>query len=640
MPLSVIKPALEEYRGFVDASERVVEEHIVEIVSDSGEGAQTAGQLFATVCARMGNGIWTTEIIPAEIEPPHRSRAGASGNRIRFGSGRITNAGDTADVVVALNEQVLYSRIDAGAIRAGTLVFLDRVWASSPQEEIRQEYVKAVAAFTERGYSLVEIPMEEECLEHVEDARRGKNMWALGMLSMLYQRDMDLVREEVAKRFARKGDKVAASNLALVEAGYSWAQKHLPYRFSIPVRESPVPKVVMNGNQALGLGIMATGMEVCAMYPITPATSVSHYLAGVFDKVGGFVHQAEDEIAALGFALGASYAGKTAVTFTSGPGLALMTEFLGLAVMGEIPVVVVVVQRGGPSTGLPTKVEQGDLLAAMFASPGDSPRIVMAPATIEECFHFMITARELAERYRSPVIVLTDANLATGQQPFPRPQPKAEWLSKPVTQLSWDREVPPYAWDGDTGLSERPIPGQREGMHVLTGLAHDEWSRVAYDSTVNQKAMAMRSRKIGALQRTLKPPEVHGDVEGDLLVVTWGSTFGAVEEAVDRIRRDGARVSSLHLRFLSPLPLGLGRILRRFREVMTVEINYSDSEDDSRPDEENRRHSQLARLLRMQTLMDVGCWSRVPGTALSPFAIETALRARLDQHRSIERRAG
>ena len=609
---------------------KTVSQHIVEIVSDSGEGAQTCGQMFGTIGAKMGNGVWTVEIIPAEIEPPQRSTAGASGNRVRLGSTPVTNAGDAADVVISFNEQVLYSRIDVGALRPGTIIFLDRVWAEDPSAEIREAYATAVQDFADRGFMVVEIPLQSETLRFTDEPRRGKNMWALGLLCALYERDMEIAQTEVRKRFARKGDEVTQTNLNLLQAGYDWATENLSVRFRVPVQSRPEPMVVMNGNQAVGLGIMAAGMELCAMYPITPATSASHYLASAFHTVGGFVHQAEDEIAAVGFAIGASYAGKTAVTITSGPGLALKTEFLGLAVMAEVPLVVVVVQRGGPSTGLPTKIEQGDLLAALFASPGDSPKIVMAPATIEECFHFMITARKLAEEFRGPVIVLTDANLATGQQPFKRPQVCEEWLAPPYVQSAWDADVAPYAWDPETGFSGRPIPGQKGGEYVLTGLAHDERSKVAYESAINQRAMMMRSRKLAALEQSLKPAEVFGEPSGDLLVITWGSTLGAAREAVERVQADGGKVSHLHLRFLSPLERGLKEIFDRFRKVMTVEINYSDSLEDPLIYEGNRRRSQLARILREQTLVDVDCWSEVPGSPLPPADIERQIRMRLE----------
>lgn len=601
------------------------QEQIVEIVSDSGEGAQTAAQIFATVSAKMGNGIWTVEIIPAEIEPPFRSRSGASGNRIRFASRPVTNMGDAADVVIAFNEQVPYSRIDVGAFAPGTRIYLESKWEKDDLANIRQAYAEAVADFVDRGYEVVEIPMEAEFQRIAPGQPRGKNIWVLGVLCAMFDRDSELARAEIRRKLAKKGDDVVERNLRLLDGGYEWGLANLEHRFNVPARPSDKPQVVMNGNTALGLGVMAAGMEVCSMYPITPATSASHYLAGSFDKVGGFVHQAEDEISAIGFAIGASYAGKTAVTITSGPGLALKTEFIALAVMAEIPLVIAVVQRGGPSTGLPTRVEQGDLLAALFATPGDAPRVVMAASTIEECFHFMITARELAEAFRIPVIVLTDANLATGQQPFDRPAVRAEWLAPPVDQAPWDPEVPPYAWDGDTGISRRPIPGQRNGQFVLTGLAHDERSKVAYESAINQRAMEARSRKMQALQKTLKPPRVFGPDEGDLLVVGWGSTAGAIEEAVERVRDDGGRVSSVNLRFLSPFEPGLEELFRRFDKVMTVELNYSD--ESSAP---GRRYAQLAFLLRAHTLVDVDCWSRVPGIPLAPGVIEREIRDRLN----------
>ncbi|MBI2889412.1 MAG: 2-oxoacid:acceptor oxidoreductase subunit alpha [Nitrospirae bacterium] len=616
--------------GHLPEHPQPVDQHIVEIVSDSGEGAQTAGQLFGSISARMGNGVWTVEIIPAEIEPPPRSRPGASGNRIRLGRTRVTNSGDTADVMVAFNEQVLFGRIDSGALRPGSRVFMDNKWATDPQPEIRQQYAEALEEFRKRGYLVQEIPLEEECKRLVPDPRRGKNMWTLGLLCSLYQRDMNIAREEVKRVFSKKKTDTLERNWQLVQAGYEWANTHLPLRYQISATPSAEPTVVMNGNQAVALGLMAAGIDVVSMYPITPATSATHYLAGVLERAGGFIHQAEDEIAAVNFAIGASYAGRTAATVTSGPGLALKTEALGLAVMAEIPLVVVVVQRGGPSTGLPTKVEQGDLLASMFGQPGDAPKIVMAPSTIAECFEFMIEARKLAETYRGPVIVLTDANLATGQQPFPRPDVQEKDLAPPIPQSPWPQGQPPYAWDPVTGLSPRPIPGQLNGIHVVTGLAHDEHSHVAYESGTNQRSSVMRSRKLATFFRTLRPPKIYREPEGDLLVVGWGSTRGAIEEAVDRVRDEGKRVSALHLRFLSPLEPGLREIFSRFKKVLTVEINYSDDGRDEAVPPEARRYGQLAWLLRGSTLVDVDCWTRVPGHPLQPSEIENELRRQLD----------
>jgi 2-oxoglutarate/2-oxoacid ferredoxin oxidoreductase subunit alpha len=623
------------------AERQRLREAIVEIVSDSGEGAQKAGQIFGTVCAKMGNGVWTVEIIPAEIKPPARSRAGASGIRVRFGDRKVTNLGNEADLVVAFNEQVLFGRIDQEAYREGTVILLENRWAEDSQEEIRAQYAEALASFQERGFRVLEVPLQAAFAEVATNARVGKNMFVLGLLCQIFNRDLDKALDEVRAVFGRKGEKVVAANQDFVRAGWKFSAEHLEQHdlhFEIPPRPTREDLVVMNGNQAAGLGIMAAGIEVVAMYPITPATSVSHFLAAAFGAVGGIVHQAEDELAAIGFALGASYAGKTACTITSGPGLALKTEFIGLAVMAELPLVVLLVQRGGPSTGLPTKVEQADLLAVLHGSPGDAPKVVLAPATIEECFHFMVLARRFAEDFRTPVFVLTDANLATGVQPFPRPRPTAEWLSPPVDQSPWPEGLQPYDWDPETGLSRRPVPGQRGGEYVLTGLAHTRFGKVAYDPESNQQACTLRSRKLATLASTLKPPAIHGDPEGDLLVVGWGSTLGAIEEAVDALRAEGHRVSALHLRFLSPLEPGLGEIFARFAQVMTLEMNYSDPVVDSDPGVgagdfrtggENRRTGQLAQILRERTLIDVGCWSVVHGQPIPPRAIVQELKRRL-----------
>ncbi len=318
-----------------------------------------------------------------------------------------------------------------------------------------------------RSYRFVRVPMETECLEVVDNPRRGKNMFALGMLTWIYERDVERVKDQIAHAVPEEGRRRSTeTNVELLERGIrvGRGEPRLPHR-----RFRPHPPahdmVVMNGNQAIGVGAMAAGMDLCAMYPITPATSVSHYLGEVFDKLGGILHQAEDEIAAAGVAIGASYAGKVAFTVTSGPGLALKTEFLGLAVMTETPLVVVDVQRGGPSTGLPTKVEQSDLLAAIFGQPGDAPKVVVAPATIEECFHVMVTARRIAETFRCVVIVLTDANLATGRPAVPRPKLDPRWQARPPDLEPGAGGRDPYDWDPETGLSRRFLPGQ-PGGHV------------------------------------------------------------------------------------------------------------------------------------------------------------------------------
>jgi len=606
-----------------------LKEHIVEIISDSGEGAQKCGQSLGSIAAQMGNGIWTVEIIPAEIRPPARSVAGASGNRIRIGSGYVTNGGNETDLVVAFNEQVLLGRVRAKELKPGCIIMMESMWRNHADSKISTPYIETYDKLVAAGYKVYEIPMEQECRKLVSDAKRGKNMFALGMLCYIYSLDLQLGVEQIEIAFGKKDRSVVDANVKLLNAGHKWAEANLDFRYRIPAVRSTEPQIVVNGNTALALGVMASGMEICAMYPITPATSASHYLSEVFENVGGIVHQAEDEIAACAFAVGASYAGKCTVTITSGPGYSLKQEAIGLAVMCEIPLVVVNVQRGGPSTGQPTKYEQGDLMTAIFGSHGDAPKVVMAPATIEDCFYSIITARKIAETFNMVVVVLTDAGLATSQQPFPRPKFNESWIAPPIDQSPVPEGAKPYDWDEETGLARRFIPGQPGGMHTLTGLAHDRDSHVAYDPEINEETLHFRSLKLAALQKTLKAPTVFGDPKGDLLVVGWGSTKGAIEEAVELLRSEGKKVSSMHLQFLQPLPPGIKEIMQRFKKVMTIEGNWSDRPEDKIIDESNRRYSSVAILLRSRYLVDVDCWSEVKGQAIKPSTIHRVLSKKL-----------
>src|SRR5450631_917839 len=590
-------------------------EHIVEIISDSGEGAQRCGQSLAAIAARMGNGVWTVEIIPAEIRPPARSVAGGSGNRIRLGSGHVTNGGNETDLVIAFNEQVLLGRVRTGELKPGCTILLESMWRESKDQKIAATYIETHDQLMKAGYKVIEIPMERECRLIVADAKRGKNMFALGMLCNIYSFDLQLGRDQIARIFGKKDASVIESNVKLLNAGYDWAEKNLDFKYRIPATRSTEPQIVINGNTALALGVLASGMEICAMYPITPATSVSHYLSDVFEKVGGVVHQAEDEISACAFAIGASYAGKCTVTVTSGPGFSLKQEAIGLAVMGEIPLVVVNVQRGGPSTGQPTKMEQGDLMAAIFGSYGDAPKVVMAPGTIEECFYSIITARKIAETFNMVVVILTDAGLATSQQPFPRPKFNESWIAPPVDQSPVPEGAKPYDWDKTTGLARRFIPGQPNGMHTVTGLAHDRLSHVAYDADTNEESLRARSLKLAALARTLQAPPLFGDDDGDLLVIGWGSTQGAIEETVETLNAEGLKVSSMHLRFLQPLPPGIKEAMQRFKQVMTIESNW--------------RYSALAMLLRARYLVDVACWTEVRGQPIKPGTMCRVIREKL-----------
>ena len=610
---------------------RDLPEHIVEVISDSGEGAQRCGQSLAAIAARSGNGIWTVEIIPAEIQPPARSVAGASGIRIRMGSGRITNGGDQTDLVVAFNEQVLLGRVQAGELKPGATIMLESVWREHKDPKIVASYLETVKALGDDGYRVIEMPLERECRALMSDPKRGKNMFVLGSLCSIYSFELDLARAQIALIFGKKDASVTESNVRLLEAGFAWAEKTLDFKYRIPATRVAEAQVVVSGNTAIALGVLASGMDICAMYPITPATSASHYLSECFERVGGLVHQAEDEIAACAFAIGASYAGRCAVTITSGPGFSLKQEGLGLAVMAEIPLVVVNVQRGGPSTGQPTKVEQGDLLTAIYGSHGDAPKVVMAVSGIEDCFYSMITARKIAETFNMVVVVLSDASLATAQQPFARPAFSEDWLAPPIDQTPVPEGAKPYDWDPVTGIARRFVPGQPGGMHTITGLAHDRNSKVAYDPATNEEGLRARSLKLAALQKTLKAPPVYGNPEGDLLLVGWGGNQGAIEEAVDRLCAMGRKVSSLHLRFIQPLPSGIREILQRFARVMTIEGNWSDSLEDELIDEDNRRYSALAMMLRSRYLVDVDCWSEARGQPIKPGSVVEVALTRLNR---------
>jgi len=612
-------------------------EHTVEIVSDAGEGAQKAAIAFAQLCAKAGNGLWTVEIIPSEIRPPPHTTGSASGNRIRLAErSRVTNAGNRANVVLAFNEMALLSRLQAQSLADGVLVLIDDQWATHDMEQYQRSYREVLDQCRAQGAKIIEVPLERETLRYVEDAQRGKNMFAVGILCALYSKEPSVLEGVIRDIFKDKSSEVVEVAVELAHAGYQYGVTHLDECFEITATPTDVPKVAMNGNTALGLGAIAAGFELCSMYPITPATSASHALSEVFEHLGGFVHQAEDEIAAIGVAMGASYAGKTALTITSGPGMALKTEFQGLAVMTETPLVIVDVQRGGPSTGLPTKIEQSDLLHAIYGAPGDAPKVVIAPSTIEECYYILSVARKIAEEFRMLVIVLSDANLATGQQLFDRPDMSKTPQRAPLDLSPVPPGTLPYDWDPTTGLSQRLIPGQPGGMGVTTSLNHDRDGKACYDSERNQRGHAMRSRKLAALQQTLNRPTVHGAGEGDLLLVGWGSTRGAIEEAVDMARSEGLSVSSVHIQFLSPLPPGLKDIFTRFQRVITVELNYSDDWDDPLITGENRRYGQLAWLLRAATLLDIDCFAKVPGRPYMPVELVGEVKRILGSQQSIE----
>ena len=308
-------------------------EHTSEVVTNSGEGAQKCAPIFGLTCAKMGNGVWTVEIIPAEIEPPHHTVTSTSGNIVRFGTDKVTNWGDQSKLAIAFNEQVCLSRHRLDSFDDNCIILYENMWETHEDEAVRETYRKAMEEMSSKNYRFIPVPIEEETLKLVDNPQHGKNMFALGLLTEIYQRDLSIIEKQIAYIFRHKPSEVTEVTIKLVKHGMAWARDNLDFQFHIESKPPEEARVVMNGNQAIALGIMASGMDCVAMYPITPATSVSHFLGEAYPVTGGFLHQAEDEIAAIGFAVGSSYSGRPSCAIPSGPGLALKTEFLGLAVL-------------------------------------------------------------------------------------------------------------------------------------------------------------------------------------------------------------------------------------------------------------------------------------------------------------------
>ena len=443
----------------------VIGEHIVEVISDSGEGAQRCGQSLGAIAAKMGNGIWTVEIIPAEIQPPARSVAGASGVRIRIGQRRVTNGGDETDLAVAFNEQVLLGRVRADEFKPGATIMLESMWREDRDPAIAASYAETVEHLVDQGFRVIEIPMEVECRKLVADPRRGKNMFALGILCNLYSLDLRLAREQVRTVFGKKDEQVITKNVELLEAGWAWAEENLDFRYAIPAERSTQPQIVVNGNTALALGVLASGMDICAMYPITPghvrvALPERDVRAGRRHRPSG---RGRDRRVLVRDrrVLRRQMRGHDHLR----PGL--LAEAGGDRARRD---------GGDPARGHQRAARRpehrpadqgraGRPAAAMFGSHGDAPKVVMAASGIEDCFYSVITARKIAESFNIPVVLLSDASLATAQQPFPRPQFSEDWLAPPVDQTPAAPGARPYDWDPVTGIATRLVPGPA-GRHA------------------------------------------------------------------------------------------------------------------------------------------------------------------------------
>jgi 2-oxoglutarate ferredoxin oxidoreductase subunit alpha len=510
---------------------------------------------------------------------PSTISGGPSIFQVRIGSGEVLSAGDEADFLVAFYQHSYENHIDF--LREGGILLYDSDQVQPNREDKRFVYVG--------------VPITGLTVEALGGTAKdkGKNIFVLGLLASIFNLNTEKLKGLIRERFGGKNESIVTTALMAFQAGYAYPLRNLlstRYEFEPSPRASDRVQVTMDGNQALAYGLIAGGVRYGAGYPITPWSSVMEILRSELPKYGGLFVQAEDELAAVSLALGFSYSGSLAVTGSAGPGISLKAEAIGWASMAEIPLIVVNVQRGGPSTGLPTNVEQSDLYQAIFGGHGDSPRVVLAAATVEDCFYIALEATRIARKYSTPVFILSDSSLATRIEAFDEPN-LGEMIQDPKPDLTpRSAGFKPYPLEG---ITQHAPPGTRmlEGKYpVVTGLEHDEMGHPTASPRLHAGMTAKRRKKYQQLADELPLPEIHGDPEGDTLLVGWGSTYGPIFEAVDRALTRGERVSALHLRHLHPLPRKLETIFDRFRRIVVVEMN----------DQGLYGHGQLATVLRAQ----------------------------------------
>ena len=597
----------------------------IRFTGDSGDGMQLTGTKFTESTALAGNDLATLPDYPAEIRAPAGTLAGVSGFQIHFSSKDISTPADRPDVLVAFNPAALRSNVDD--VRPGGMVIINRD-AFNQKSLARAGYDEDPLPELRDRVNLVEIPLtrlNREALTDLSlsqsDADRSKNFFALGIMYWLYNRPMEPTLRWLESRFA--GD-VLEANKRVLHAGHAFAEttELFPVSYVVP-RAKIEPGVYRNitGNTALAWGIVAAGVQFgrpvfLGAYPITPASEILHEVAR-YRQFGVKTFQAEDEIAAISAAIGASFAGMLGVTTTSGPGFVLKQEALGLAVMTELPLVVVDVQRGGPSTGMPTKIEQADLLLALHGRNSESPVAVLAPSSPGDCFHIMLEAFALAVKYMTPVVVLSDGYLANSAEPWQIPDVDA--LPREDVQLHTEAEgFQPYARDPDTLARPWAVPGTPGLEHRIGGLSKENVSgNVSYDPHNNELMVRLRAEKIARIAGDIPRLEVNGADTGELLLVGWGGTAGAIRAAVEEARAEGLNVSSVHLRHLNPFPANLGEVLSRFDKILVPELNLG----------------QLAGVLRAEFLVRAEPMNRVQGQPFQVSEILERIRTQLRQER-------
>jgi 2-oxoglutarate/2-oxoacid ferredoxin oxidoreductase subunit alpha len=591
---------------------------IIRFAGDSGDGMQLAGDRFTQETAIFGNDLSTQPNFPAEIRAPAGTLAGVSSFQLHFADHDILTPGDAPDVLIAMNPAALKANI-TDLPRGGDLIVntdeftkrnLTKVgYAASPLEDgsLEQFNVHAVPITSMTVKALESFDITRK------DAERAKNMFALGMLSWLYDRPADGTLSFLKAKFSSKPE-IMAANLAAFQAGWNFGEttEAFPSRYEVkPAPLTPGTYRNISGNTALAYGLIAAsqlaGLPLfLGSYPITPASDILHELAK-HKRFGVRTFQAEDEIAAVGASLGASFGGSLSVTSTSGPGMLLKAETIGLAVSVELPLIVCDIQRAGPSTGMPTKTEQGDLLQAMFGRNGESPVPIVAPASPADCFNAAIEATRIAVKYRTPVILLSDGYLANGSEPWRIPDTaslpdlSAEFsFAEPADPASADGgEFEPFRRDPVTLARPWAVPGTAGLEHRIGGIEKaDVTGEISYDPDNHDRMVRLRQAKIDGIAADIEPLAVDDpDGQARVLVLGWGSTFGSIGAAVRRARNAGHAVAQAHLRHLNPFPPNLGEVLRRYDKVLVPEINLG----------------QLALLLRGRFLVDVISYNRVRG---------------------------
>ena len=604
---------------------------VVRFAGDSGDGIQLTGDRFTSVSALFGNDLATLPEFPAEIRAPAGTLAGVSAFQIHVANHEVTTPGDAPTVLVAMNPAALRSEldllVDAGTVIVNRDAFVARNLAKAGYE------ADPLADGTLDGYTVITAPMTEltklACRDlgvKPRDAERSKNFFALGLVSWLYSRPTEPTLEWIETKFAGR-DQVIAANRAAFAAGHAYGETAELSASRVSVGAAPLEPGTytnVNGNTALSWGLIAASQQAgiplfLGSYPITPASDVLHELSK-HKNFGVRAFQAEDEIAAVGAALGASYGGHIGVTVTSGPGLALKSEMIGLAVSLELPLVVIDIQRGGPSTGLPTKTEAADLMLAMHGRHGEAPLPVLAARSPSDCFFVAIEAVRLAVEHRTPVIMLSDGYLANGSEPWRIPAVEDlpaisfAFASEP-NRIGPDGEPAFWPYQRDDRLV-RPwaIPGTPGLMHRIGGIEKEDGrGNISYAPANHQKMVDIRAARVDAIADRVPEASVVGDSDARLAVVGWGSTWGAITSALKRLRGRGHQVAHVHLRHLNPLPRNLGALLGGFDRVIVPEMNTG----------------QLARLLRAEYLIDARTVSKVAGQPFMAAELEGAIEEEL-----------